>query len=675
MQSAQLIFSTLSAYLAGFALLIILRDKLSPILVSLLSILLNFSGFLASLFLIYSFSGEENVRFQWVRLGENTFEISLLVNRLTLLMFALVQFIALLVQVFSTKYMKGESRFTHYYSYLNLFIFSMLGLVVAGNLLFLFIFWELVGFCSYLLIGFWFEKKSATSASLKAFLMNRIGDAGFLIGIGLVYFQFHTLELSTINETPLQNSPLLTLTALTLFCGCIGKSAQFPLQVWLPDAMEGPTPVSALIHAATMVAAGIFLLARIDFIITPDAGVAIASIGAFTAVLAAYSAIFQNDIKKVLAYSTVSQLGLLVMAMGAGATNPALFHLFTHAFFKAGLFLIAGAVIHYFHHEQDMRKMGGILHLKPWLAIAYLIFGAALAGLPLSSGFLSKDAVILSVYNWAANHENPLVMIIPLMGIAASVMTAYYVARQFTLVFLRGEQKSFQWNLPDLFEWTLLPLLIASFWFMHSAHPLKFEESYFSGWFAIEHQKNHWVAYSLLGFALLAMIYGYFRSKTEKEPSKSLWQKIGLEHFGIDHFYVKKVTPALVGNHCPPDENCTEPEANGLADMVSNFESRAVDGLVNEVGTSQKNLSKGLHNFDNGIVDGAVKVLTKSIIGLGKTGSFLDTRLVDGFIDFITGSVEQTGKQLRKIQSGQIQSYLMVLIVIFVALLIFLASL
>ncbi|WP_304235856.1 NADH-quinone oxidoreductase subunit L [Jiulongibacter sediminis] len=675
MQAAQLIFSNLTAYLLGFALLILFRNKLSETLTSLLSILINLAGLILSILLILDFQNDQVLRFDWVKMGQSSFEVSLLVNRLTILMFTLVQFIALLVQVFSTKYMKGEVRFAHYFSYLNLFVFSMLGLVVSGNLLFLFVFWELVGFCSYLLIGFWFEKKSATDASLKAFLMNRIGDAGFLIGIGLVYFQFQTLDLTELSALNASNNSLLTLTALTLFCGCTGKSAQFPLQVWLPDAMEGPTPVSALIHAATMVAAGIFLLARIDFIITPDAGIVIATIGAVTSVLAAYSAIFQFDIKKVLAYSTVSQLGLLVMAIGVGATNAAIFHLFTHAFFKAGLFLIAGAVIHHFHHKQDMREMGGLLKTKPWLAVANIIFGAALAGLPLSSGFLSKDAVILSVYNWAAGQSNPLLMLIPLMGIVASVMTAFYVARQFTMVFLRGDDQKIQWKLPDLFELTLIPLLLASFWFMHSANPLSFEDSYFSSWFVIEHQQNHWVAYSLLAFAISAIILGFLRFKKEKTSPLSLWQKIGLEHFGIDHFYIKKVAPALVGNHCPVDELCLEPESKGIADVVSSFDTKALDGIVNEIGVSQKNLSKGLYNFDNGIVDGSVNLLIKGVIGLGKTGSFMDTKLVDGFIKFISGLVEQTGKQLRKIQSGQIQSYLMALIIIFVALLIFLASL
>ncbi|MFT4735377.1 MAG: NADH-quinone oxidoreductase subunit L, partial [Arcticibacterium sp.] len=311
MPADQILFITLGLYLLGFSGLLFLHRN---ILVSGLSIALNLIGLGLASYLIKTFDGPIAFEYPWVTFQDTGFSASILVNRLTLLLWGLVQFIALLVQLFSTKYMEKDDRYGQYFAYLNLFVFSMLGLVASGNLLFIFVFWELVGFSSYLLIGFWYKKQSATNASLKAFIINRIGDAGFLIGITLVYVQFQTLELTTLSTIVYEPNSLLTLTGILLFAGCIGKSAQFPLQVWLPDAMEGPTPVSALIHAATMVAAGIFLLARVDFIFTTDARLFIASIGGITAVLAAYSAIFQQDIKKVLAYSTVSQLGLMVMA-------------------------------------------------------------------------------------------------------------------------------------------------------------------------------------------------------------------------------------------------------------------------------------------------------------------------------------------------------------------------
>ncbi|MGR3811960.1 NADH-quinone oxidoreductase subunit 5 family protein [Jiulongibacter sp. NS-SX5] len=669
MQANQLIFLSLLSYLLGFVVIILLRKKENKQLLNGFSIFLNVVGFLLAALLFTGFQEGQTFHYTWFNLGENQFRISLLVNQLTVLMFILVQFISLLVQIFSTKYMKGDARIGNYYSYLNLFIFSMLGLVVSGNLLLLFIFWELVGFCSYLLIGFWFEKKTATDASLKAFLMNRVGDAGFLIGIGLTYFLYQSLDLSDLSTLFNDNNSLSTIAVLALFGGCMGKSAQLPLQVWLPDAMAGPTPASALIHAATMVAAGIFLLARIDFMITPTAGIIIAGIGALTALMAAYSAIYQFDIKKVLAFSTVSQLGLMVMAMGAGATNAALFHLLTHAFFKAGLFLIAGAVIDHLHHKQDMREMGGLLRKKPILALSYLICGGALAGLPLTAGFLSKDAVILSSFNWAADKDQPLFFLIPLMGIIASVMTAFYVSRQFTLVFLQKQDGGKEWSKPTVYEWAILPLVLLSTWAAHSLNPLDFEHSYFSKALPIAHQANHWVAYALLAFAILAIYLAWqkFRNFETKALGKSF--DLGQNHFGIDDFYVKKLAPFIVGNHTIRGH-----ETDGLADMVNSFDKAVVEGVSVNIEKSNKNLAKGLHYFDNGIVDGSVKMLVQSVIKLGKTGSFMDTKLVDGVIRFISEFVSNIGAQVRKIQSGQIQSYLMALIVILIALLIFLAS-
>ena len=466
MPADQILFITLGLYLIGFSGLIFLRQKT---LVSSFSIALNLIGLALSFYLIKTFEGPISFEYPWATFQKSAFSASILINKLTLLLWGLVQFIALLVQLFSTKYMAEDDRFGQYFAYLNLFVFSMLGLVASGNLLFIFIFWELVGFSSYLLIGFWYKKKSATNASLKAFIINRIGDAGFLIGIALVFVQFQTLELTNLSTIIYEPNTLMTLTGILLFAGCIGKSAQFPLQVWLPDAMEGPTPVSALIHAATMVAAGIFLLARIDFVFTPEAGLFIAAIGAITAVLAAYSAIFQQDIKKVLAYSTVSQLGLMVMAMGAGATHAALFHLFTHAFFKAGLFLIAGAIIHHFHHEQNMEKMGGLIKTKPLLTGLFIICAASLTGLPLFSGFLSKDAILISTWNWAS--KNPTLLLIPILGILASIMTGFYMMRAFVLVFIPRGTEAKETSSTSIFEWSILPLALCSFWLVFGKNP------------------------------------------------------------------------------------------------------------------------------------------------------------------------------------------------------------
>jgi NADH-quinone oxidoreductase subunit L len=657
MQANQIIFLSLSIYLTGFVIFILLRERISEKIVNLVSIPLNITGFILSLFLLLNSEEEQVFSYNWIQLGDQAFAASLLVNRLTVVMFSLVQFIALLVQIFSVKYMKHESRYTIYYAFLNLFVFSMLGLVASGSLLLIFCFWELVGFCSYLLIGFWYEKRSATNASLKAFLMNRIGDTGFLIGIGLVAYQFGTLELSGLSAiTTYAHTPLLTLTGLALFCGCIGKSAQFPLQTWLPDAMEGPTPVSALIHAATMVAAGIFLLDRIHFIITPTAAIVIAAVGAFTALISAYSALFQFDIKKVLAYSTISQLGLMVMTMGVGNVNAALFHLFTHAFFKAGLFLIAGAIIYHLHHEQDMRKMGSLLYKKPWLALAYLICGAALAGMPFTSGFLSKDAAIISVWNWALTQESRFVLLIPIMGLTASVLTAVYVTRQFVMVFVSKENMRLTWTKPDLFELLIFPLLLASLWFTQSVNPLDFEHVFFANWFPIPNQENHWLGYALLVAAVPAIYFTfkkYLGGKFSVKP-ETFWQRLGYHHYFIDEIYARKIVPFFVGKTANDEIKQDGEIKPDLAAQVS--------------GNNQKNLSFVLFWIDSKIVDGFTYLLSKLVVKAGAIGSFLDTYVVDGLVKGVAFYVSKTGKRLKRIQDGQIQSYITALALFLIAL-------
>ena len=286
-------------------------------------------------------------------------------------MLVTVYIISFVVHVFSIDYMKGDKRYNRYFAYLGIFTFSMNGIVLTHNFLMMYIFWELVGLSSYLLIGFWFEKKSASDAAKKAFIVNRIGDIGMLIGILMIFTNYHTFTFDKIflaisnGHLPFNSGFWLTVTGILLFCGAVGKSAQFPLHVWLPDAMEGPTPVSALIHAATMVAAGVYFITRIFPILSGDALFVIAIIGAISAFIPATIALTQNDIKKVLAYSTISQLGYMIMALGVGAYTFAFFHLITHAFFKACLFLGSGSVIHSMHHEQDIRKMGGLRKKMP----------------------------------------------------------------------------------------------------------------------------------------------------------------------------------------------------------------------------------------------------------------------------------------------------------------------
>jgi len=377
--------------------------------------------------------------FTWIDIrGVFTVPLAFVLDDLSRLMLLVVSGVGALIHIYSLGYMRDDEGKSRYFAALSLFMFAMLGIVLANNFVMLFIFWELVGFTSYVLIGHWFERDSAAEAAKKAFLTTRVGDFGFMIGIlmvwmatGSVVFDDIVAHLSKITSNP----GYLTIAALLIFCGAVGKSAQFPLHVWLPDAMEGPTPVSALIHAATMVAAGVYLLVRVAFLIqaSQTALLVIAWTGTITALLGALMATQQSDIKRILAYSTISQLGYMVMAVGLISNEAAMFHLFTHAFFKALLFLAAGSILISLHHEQDIWKMGG---LAPNLKITFATFTAgalALVGCPPSSGFFSKDAILALAYQ----RNTPIFVI----GLTTAFLTAFYVSRAVVVVFL-GKPRS-----------------------------------------------------------------------------------------------------------------------------------------------------------------------------------------------------------------------------------------
>jgi len=356
----------------------------------------------------------------------------LVVDPLAALMLGIVTLVALLVQIYSLGYMRGDRRFGWYFAAHSLFAAAMLALVLADNYLLLYFAWELVGLCSYLLIGFWYERRSAAEAAKKAFITTRVGDVGLLIGILLLWRATGTFEISAIGhaaESGTLDPGLLTLGALLVFAGAIGKSAQFPLHVWLPDAMEGPTPVSALIHAATMVAAGVYLVARSFtlFVHAPGALAVVTAVGLFTALLAGTLALVNNDIKRVLAYSTVSQLGFMMLALGSLGLTAAMFHLYTHAFAKALLFLAAGSVIHGLG-TQDIWRMGGLLRRMPLTGVTFTIGALALAGFPLLSGFFSKDEILKVV----AEHQNPAVLALTALG---ALVSALYMGRVTWVVF------------------------------------------------------------------------------------------------------------------------------------------------------------------------------------------------------------------------------------------------
>jgi NADH-quinone oxidoreductase subunit L len=408
-----------------------------------------------------------SVPFLWAHLGAMPVSFGVNLDSLTLIMFFMVSFVSLCIFVFSVGYMAGHSdeidgvsKFHRFFTYLSMFCFSMLLLVIADSLLLLFIAWELVGLCSYLLIGYYFHKKSASDAGIKAFVTNRVGDFGFIVGLGMVVFHLGDLSLAgaakAFQSAYETQAPLFTQTffglslatwmGMLLFCGAIGKSAQFPLHVWLPDAMEGPTPVSALIHAATMVAAGVYLTARIFVLLTPEAQVFVAVIGCITLTLAALVAIVQTDIKRVLAYSTISQLGYMMLGMGVGAWIAALFHLLTHAFFKALMFLGSGQVIEGCHHEQDMRKMGGLHRKMPVTCWTFLVGVLAIAGagIPLThwglGGFFSKDEILAVAWHRVYGAEHAGAAHLPAFLFITPVIIAYvtplYMMRAWWLTFM-----------------------------------------------------------------------------------------------------------------------------------------------------------------------------------------------------------------------------------------------
>ena len=432
------------------------------------------SGLLASFLFTWDFIQNQGslfsgaaleISYSWINIAGLQIEFGFLINSLSIVMLFVVLIVAAMVFYYSIEYMEHDESFGRYYAYLSLFAFSMIGIVLSNNLLQLFIFWELVGMSSYLLIGFWYQKNAAADAGKKAFLTNRVGDFGFLIGIILLWnftvsHGTPTLNLLKIDEllshahisaTELNHS--LFGISLLLFCGVLGKSAQFPLHVWLPDAMEGPTPVSALIHAATMVAAGVYLLARTFPIYTgsPAALELIAYVGGFTAIFAATQALVQTDIKRILAYSTLSQLGYMVMAVGLGSAGIAMYHLTTHAFFKALLFLGAGSVIH-MTHEQDVSKLGGLAKKMPVTAALFMIGSLALSGIYPLSGFFSKDEILTLALerNW----------ILFITSIITAFLTAFYTTRAVILTFF-GHRESHHGHEPR--QWMIAPLSILAF--------------------------------------------------------------------------------------------------------------------------------------------------------------------------------------------------------------------
>jgi NADH-quinone oxidoreductase subunit L len=530
------------------------------------------------------------------------------IDRLSSLFLLIITGIGFLIHIYSISYMKDDDGFAKFFSYLNLFVFSMLLLVMGSNYIIMFIGWEGVGLCSYLLIGFWYKNIEFTKAARKAFVMNRIGDVGVLIGMFLLFSNFHSLNFKDIESALHQNhganTALLTAIAMCLFLGACGKSAQLPLFTWLPDAMAGPTPVSALIHAATMVTAGIYMIARSHFIysLTPTAQQCILLVGLATALVAATIATVQNDIKKVLAYSTVSQLGFMFMALGVGAYTAAVFHVITHAFFKSLLFLGSGSVIHGMGGEQDIRKMGGLHKHMKITSITFLIGCIAIAGIPPLSGFFSKDEIMMNVFTEGGK-------IYWIFGMIAALMTAFYMFRLYFVTFsgkFRGthDQEHHLHESPALITIPLVILSILSIVggfigipevFGHE-HALKewlepvLESSYAAK--PMIHALSHNNELMLMGvatmIAILGILMGYFYYKKYNASSTNK----GIAKVFEDKWYFDEAY----------DKIAVEPILNASSFTEKNIERKTIDGAVNGVGKLIDGAANKFRFLQNGLV-------------------------------------------------------------------------
>lgn len=558
----------------------------------------------------------------WASFPTLKLEVGIYIDALTSIMLVVVTTVSMLVQIYSLGYMHGDPRFSRYYSYLSLFTFSMLGLVLANNFFLIFVFWELVGLTSYLLIGFWFEKKTAADAGKKAFITTRIGDFGFLIGVILLAAYCGTLNYQEVFSQVAGGvipPAVLTFAGIAIFCGAIGKSAQFPLHVWLPDAMEGPTPVSALIHAATMVAAGVYLVARSMSLFehSPDAAMFVAVIGIITSLLAASIALVQNDIKRILAYSTVSQLGYMIMALGLGSFTAGTLHLMTHAFFKACLFLCAGSVIHAVH-SQDIQKMGGLRHKMPITYWSMLIATLSIAGIFPLSGFWSKDEIVASTLG------HPIFMVLTLL---VAFMTSFYMFRLIFLTFY-GESRDHHayehaHESPRTMTTPLIVLGVLSVCAGWVAIPW-LEHGY--SMFAYHHEPHHAHAhYSIMLISTLVAFSG-----------------IGLAYL----MYIKRsISPQSLGA-----------KFKGLYTLLYNkwYFDEIYDTVIIKPTLTFTNL---LWSFDGGVIDWVVNASGRFTLWLSVIKTWIDVHIVDGAVNGLGYTIWATGALLRQFQTGKVQLY------------------
>ncbi|MBN1368937.1 MAG: NADH-quinone oxidoreductase subunit L [Dehalococcoidaceae bacterium] len=597
----QLIWMIPGLPLAAFvALFILVRSlKIRSNLNGYLAIAATAASFALSLWVaagLFNAPAEHGITgFEWLNLGGIlVIELGLTINPLTGIMLVVVTLVSLLVQIYSLGYMHGSKSLNRYFAFISLFTFAMLGLVMADNLLIMFMCWELVGLCSYLLIGFWYHRPAAAQAARKAFFITRIGDFGFLAAILLLFTSAGTLNVNDIHAAAIAgavSSTVITWAALGIFMGAMGKSAQFPLHTWLPDAMEGPTPVSALIHAATMVASGVFLVGRMYplFELSPTALSTVATIGAVTALFAGTIALVMHDIKKVLAYSTISQLGYMMLGLGLGDVAIALFHLFTHAFFKALLFMGAGSVNHS-TGTFDMRKMGGLARLMPWTCATFVIGSLSLSGIWPLAGFFSKEEILNSALS-----NQPVLFA---MALLTAFMTAFYMFRVVFLTFggeYQSRLKPHESGKVMIIPMLVLAVLAVSAGWLNLTGRLTtilghgHEQSWIYGFLGIFTHPLAWISLAVAGSGIFLAWAMY--QKRWLSARKVAWTfrsayTVFFHKYWIDELYEKYIGARLFNN--------------GLFNLFNRFDAVVIDGTVNDVAGLNLKSSKAIRTLQNG---------------------------------------------------------------------------
>ncbi len=611
------LFAALALPFFSFLIAFIISEKYSWIVSFTAPFMLLISA-VASL-VVFLYTGEDtpySLAVNWFIISGQNITAGFLIDGLSSTMLLVVTFISMLVHIYSIGYMAGDRSIRRYFAMLGLFTFAMLLIVVADDLLMLFMGWELVGFSSYMLIGHWKEKPSAARAAKKAFVLNRIGDAGFLIGLMIIWTNHGTFSITDWSSAGAVGS-WQTAASLFIFCGVIGKSAQFPLLNWLPDAMEGPTPVSALIHAATMVAAGVFLVIRIFSLFTPTALDIVALVGVITATLGALSAFGQNDIKKILAYSTVSQLGLMVTSLGAGNPDAAFAHLFTHAFFKAGLFLAAGSIIHSLHQAQqqahahfdvqDIRNLGGLRKKLPTVFGVFVVAGSSLAGLPFFSGFLSKDAILTAVISWTGEGLS-WKWFITAGVFFVSFLTAVYTFRLIWNIFFGEEKNTARLSVvepPVVMQAPIIILAVFSLWIIISWNPFVHTR-----WDQLHAEHNWTITIFSMAWVIGALMTSYL-SRNRRYVSKTL-------HNG---FYI----------------------------------DQAYRWTTKQIGLP---LARAAVTADKRWVDGFIHATAYGHVIIAHVTGWIDRAIVDGVVNGFAGIVKGVGAFTRSFQAGQIQLYI-----------------